>query len=133
MYRKAFEQLVRGAVEALPVAGKAAMENVAFVVEKEARRQKAREVGIRRNEVLLGLYEGIPKTKRGANYFGVLPDKITVFQRPIEALAGGELGELRRLVYEVIWHEVGHHLGLDEKGIRAREAKRKVRVPHVSN
>ena len=63
------------------------MDNVAFIVEREARSKKAKGVGIKINETLLGLYEGVPKTKRGAGYFGVLPDKITIFQQPLEELA----------------------------------------------
>ena len=86
---------------------------------------KAKEVGIKVHEVLLGLYEGIPKTKRGAGYFGVLPDKITIFRQPLEELAGRDESKLKRLVYEVVWHEVGHHLGFNEKEIRALEAKKK--------
>ena len=79
------------------------------------------------NEVLLGLYEGVPKTKRGANYFGVLPDKITIFQQPIEELAGRDEKKLKKLIYEVVWHEVGHHLGFDEKEIHALETKKRKR------
>ena len=101
------------------------MENVAVVVEKEARRKKAGEVGIRDGEVLLGLYEGVPKTKRGANYFGILPDKITIFQKPLEALSHGDPKKIQNLVCGVVWHEVGHHLGFSEKEIRALEKKRK--------
>mgnify|MGYP001608271029 FL=1 len=101
-----------------------AMNNVAFVVERVARPKKAKEIGIKINEALLGLYEGVPKTKRGAGYFGVLPDKITIFQQPLEELTGRDENKLKRLVYEVVWHEVGHHLGFDEKEIRALEAKK---------
>ena len=129
MKKNNFEQLINEAISALPEHGRKAMDNVAFVVEKEARRKKTKEIGIKVNEVLLGLYEGIPKTKRGANYFGVLPDKITIFQQPIEELAGGDEKKLERLINEVVWHEVGHHLGFDEKEIRALETKRrKIRV-----
>lgn len=124
MNKKHFEQLVREGIAALPAHAKTAMENVAFVVEGEARRKKANEVGIKVNEVLLGLYEGIPKTERGTGYFGVLPDKITIFRKPIEAVAGRDEKALKKLIYEVVWHEVGHHLGFDEPGIRALEAKK---------
>ncbi len=125
MKSKIFKQLVREGIASLPSHAKAEMENVAFVIEKEARRKKANEIGIRVDEVLLGLYEGIPKTERGANYFGVLPDKITIFQKPIEDLAGRDEKKLKEFIYEVIWHEVGHHLGFDEKEIRALEAKQR--------
>ncbi len=124
MKRIDFEQLIREAIVALPEQGRKAMENVAFVVEEEVRHKKANETGIKIDEVLLGLYEGVPKTKRGTNYFGVLPDKITIFQKPIEELAGRDEKRLKKLVCEVVWHEVGHHLGFDEKGIRALEAKK---------
>lgn len=124
MVRKDFEQFVREAISALPEHGRKAMDNVAFVVEMDARRKKAKEVGIEVNEVLLGLYEGVPKTKRGAGYFGVLPDKITIFQQPLEELAGRDEKKLKKLIYGVVWHEVGHHLGFDEKEIRALEVKK---------
>ncbi|MCG2688803.1 metallopeptidase family protein [Candidatus Parcubacteria bacterium] len=128
MKKNDFEQLICEAISALPEHGKKAMENVAFVIERGARRKKTNEIGIRIDEVLLGLYEGIPKINRGAGYSGVLPDKITLFQQPIEELARGDEKDLKRLVYEVVWHEVGHHLGFDEKEIRALEAKkRKIR------
>ncbi len=120
-----FEQLVREAIGALPAHAKIAMENVAFVIEKEARREKANELGIRIDEVLLGLYEGIPKTNRGAGYFGVLPDKITLFQKPIEELSGGDPNALKKVVTEVVRHEIGHHLGFNEEEIRALEARKR--------
>lgn len=125
MKKTDFEQLISKAISALPEHGRKAMDNVAFVVEKEARHKKAKEVGIKANDVLLGLYEGVPKIKRGSNYFGVLPDKITIFQQPIEELAGHDEKKLKRLVYEVVWHEVGHHLGFDEKEIRVLEARKR--------
>jgi predicted Zn-dependent protease with MMP-like domain len=125
MKKNDFEQLIREAILALPENGRKGMDNVAFIVEKEARRKKTKEIGIKVNEVLFGLYEGIPKTKRGVNYFGVLPDKITIFQQPVEKLAGHDENKIKRLIYEVVWHEVGHHLGFDEKEIRALEIKKK--------
>ena len=127
MIKKEWAKSVREAVEALPEETQRAMENVAFVLEGKARRKKAREVGIRRDETLLGLYEGVPKIKRGAGYFGVLPDKITLFRQPLEELAGGDADKLRRLIQDVVWHEVGHHLGFDEPSIRALERKRRKR------
>jgi len=127
MKKNNFEQLISEAISALPEHGRKAMDNVALTVEKEARRKKAKEIGIQVNEVLLGLYEGVPKTKRGANYFGVLPDKITIFQQPIEELAGRDEKKLKKLIYEVVWHEVGHHLGFDEKEIHALETKKRKR------
>lgn len=125
MTQRQFAQLVRNAVDALPESARQAMENVGFVLEDAARRRRPREKGIRRQEILLGLYEGVPKTKRGSGYFGVLPDKITLFRQPIEALAAGSEENLRRIIYDVVRHEVGHHLGFDEAAIRALERTRR--------
>ncbi len=122
-----FEKLVDEAILALPEKIKKAMDNVAFVVEEEARWKKAGEMGIKKNEVLIGLYEGIPKIKRDDGYFGVLPDKITIFKKPIEKLSGGSGEKLKKLVNETVWHEVGHHLGLDDAEIKILEAKRRRR------
>lgn len=119
------EEMIREAVVALSAKTKEAMDNVVFVVEDEARRKKGGEVSIKRDEVLLGLYEGIPKIERDAGYFGVLPDKITIFQKPLEELSGGNKNKLKQLVFEVVWHEVGHHLGFDEKEIDELEEKKK--------
>ena len=100
------------------------MDNVEFVIENKAHRKRTGETGIKKGEVLLGLYEGIPKTGRGAGYVGVLPDKITIFKKPLEELSGGNEEKIKNLIAETVWHEVGHHLGFNEKEIRALEARR---------
>ena len=125
MKKNYLEKLVRQALVALPAVAKEAMDNVEFVIETETRRKKAGETSIKRNEILLGLYEGIPKTERATGYFGVLPDKITIFKKPLEELSGGDKEKLKNLIAETIWHEVGHHLGFDEKEIRTLETQRK--------
>jgi predicted Zn-dependent protease with MMP-like domain len=122
------EKLVREAVRALSAKMNTTLDNVAFVIEDEPRQKRAGETNIRKDEALLGLYEGIPKTERGFGYFGALPDKITIFQKPLEKLAGRDKVKLKRLIYEVVWHEVGHHLGFDEKEIRALEARQKQKI-----
>lgn len=121
------EKFVREAVEELLAKTRNEINNVAFVIEEESRRKKEGETLIKRNEVLLGLYEGVPKTKRGAGYFGVLPDKITIFRKPLEEMSGGDKERLKQIVFNVVWHEVGHHLGFGEKEIRQLEAKRKIK------
>jgi predicted Zn-dependent protease with MMP-like domain len=118
-----FEKLVSDAVGALPESIRGALDNLAFIIERKARRKKAGEVGVRIDEVLLGLYEGIPKIERGMGYFGALPDKITIFQIPIEEMAVGDEVRLRQIVQDVVWHEIGHHLGFGERKIRSLEKK----------
>jgi len=120
-----FEKLVSEAIQALPQAGKEAMKNVVFLVEQEVRNLKAKEIGIKRGQMLLGLYEGVSKLNRGTGYSWVLPDKITIFQKPIEILSNGDREKIRETVFDVVRHEVGHHLGFDEYGIREYEKKKK--------
>ncbi len=120
-----FERFVHEAVSALPIRVRKAMKNVAIVIEQEPRRKKLSEVSIKRDETLLGLYEGIPLTQRGAGYFGVLPDKITIFQKSIETLSARGEGAITTLVREVVWHEIGHHFGLSDSELNILEKKRK--------
>jgi len=123
MQQRDFEQLVVDAIDALPEAGKKAMTNVAFFVEPQVREKKESEIGITHDDILLGLYEGISLAERGDSYFGALPDKITIFQEPIEELAGHDHETIRKIVFDTVRHEVGHHLGFDEHGIREYEKK----------
>jgi len=120
-----FERLIIEAVVALPLRMREAMKNVAIVIEQEPRRKKSSEIGIKRHEVLLGLYEGIPLTAWGRDFGGTLPDKITIFQEPIEALSEGSEENVRALVHEVVWHEIGHHFGLSDPELDILEKKRK--------
>jgi predicted Zn-dependent protease with MMP-like domain len=80
------------------------------------------KIRLRPHALLFGLYEGIPKTRRGNNYSLVLPDKITIFKRPLEAVARDE-AHLVELVKNTVWHEVAHHFGLSDEEIHRRERK----------
>jgi len=80
------------------------MSNVDIVVEEEPPA----------GEPLLGLYRGVPLTRRGSGYAGVLPDKVTIFRGPIERLAGGERDRLRGEIRRVVLHEVAHHFGISD-------------------
>jgi predicted Zn-dependent protease with MMP-like domain len=111
MDRQRFEELVAKAVDSLPEEFRTRMENIDVVVADEpTRRQLSR---LERNQTLLGLYEGVPLIDRGQNYGMVMPDKITIFQKPIEASFRGEariIAEIRR----VVLHEIAHHFGISD-------------------
>ncbi len=125
MTKNAFERFVIEAVSTLPFRVRKAMKNVAIVIEQEPRRKKSSEIRIKRQEILLGLYEGIPLIQRSSGYSGVLPDKITIFQKSIEALSARSEGAIAMLVREVVWHEIGHHFGLSDSELNILEKKRK--------
>jgi predicted Zn-dependent protease with MMP-like domain len=122
--REDFEALVGDALREIPERFQHLMENVVVVVEAHARPERGAELGIRRHQVLLGLYEGVPRTARGPYYSLVLPDKITIFQEPIEALGRTPEG-IRELVRDTVWHEVAHHFGADDERIRRAERRRR--------
>jgi len=123
MEQAQFEQLIREAIDVVPERLQQKMNNLAFVVEEFARPGRGR---ITRQHILLGLYEGVPLTRRGENYSGVLPDKITIFQQPIEELSGHDNEKIRAMVYDVVWHEIAHHFGFTERDVRQWEGKRRV-------
>lgn len=117
MLREEFENLVRTVIVTLPKEFKKVMNNVALVIEDTPTPMQLRKLSIRGNMTLFGLYEGIPKTKRSGNYSLVLPDKITIFQGPIERFGWGEK-EIANHVRDVVLHEIGHHFGLSDREIR---------------
>ena len=120
MEKERFELLVARAVETLPEEFITRLENVDVVVEDYPTRGQMARVGLGRGQTLLGLYEGVPLTKRGAHYGLVPPDKITIFQKPIEAKCryGAEItAEIKR----VIQHEIAHHFGIGDARLRQIE------------
>jgi predicted Zn-dependent protease with MMP-like domain len=115
-----FEEAVVVGLKRLPKFIKEKMENVDVVVERQASREILRDVGLRSPFELLGLYQGVPYDRRGFYYGNVLPDKITLFQIPIESICQTK-EEVNEKVRQVIIHEVGHYFGLDDERLRELE------------
>jgi predicted Zn-dependent protease with MMP-like domain len=113
MNRERFESLVRIAVEALPEEFLRRLENIAVVIDDSPTPAQLKKVGVRHGEILLGLYEGVPLTKRGHNYGLVPPDKITIFQKSIESVCRNE-SEIAAEVQRVVQHEIAHYFGLGD-------------------
>lgn len=123
--REEFETIIEGGIRAIPEKFLKLLDNVDIVVEDEPTSLQRRKMKLRSDMTLFGLYEGVPRTKRGSGYSFVLPDKITIFQKPIEEAARDE-EHLRRIVRDTVWHEFAHHFGIEEGRVRAIEAvKRK--------
>ena len=118
--RKEFEEVVVSALRGLPKSIKKKMKNVDVVVEDRASRDLLSEMGLRSPSELLGLYQGVPLDRRGFYYGNVLPDKITLFQNPIELICKKK-EEIEERVKEVVIHEVGHHFGLSDEKLRELE------------
>lgn len=98
-----FEELVADALDSLPPDLAALMDNVAVFVEEESPDGRR----------LLGLYEGVPLTERTSSYLLAVPDRITIYRRPILALCA-DRDEVRHQVQVTVAHEVAHHFGIDD-------------------
>ena len=99
------------------------MQNVAIVVEPEPSARHLTAGRVPPGHTLLGLYEGRPLTVRSVSDSFALPDRITLFQGPIERMARNE-DDLVRIVEDTIWHEIAHYFGMDERRVRAAERRR---------
>lgn len=119
-----FESIVAEAMDAIPEEYARHMNNVGIVWENEPTPLQREKLRLRGDQTLLGLYEGIPLTKRNSNYNLVLPDKITIFKWPLEAVSQS-LSDLKKQVRHTLWHEVAHHYGLDHDRIDGLETKTK--------
>lgn len=107
-----FEELVREAMESLPDQFWNRLDNVVVVVERRPTQQQREFHGLRANETLFGLYEGVPMTERGS-YSPPVPDKITIFQDPLQQHCDTE-AELVGEVRDTVVHEVAHFFGIDD-------------------
>lgn len=117
MTQEEFKALVVEALDNLPSEILERMDNVAVTVAYWPSRAQLARAGVRSPYTLFGLYEGVPLTKRGVNYGMVPPDRITLFQGPLEA-ACRTLAAIREQVRRTVVHEIGHHFGMDEDRIR---------------
>lgn len=121
--RDRFKQLVEEALGTIPREFREAMRNIAIVIEDEPTDAQLVEAGVEdADDTLLGLYEGTPLTERGWGHGNVLPDKITLFQGPIEDESDDE-DDLVVAIGETLIHEIGHYFGLSEEEIEEIEER----------
>ncbi len=123
MEREKFEKLVEEGIGAIPKKFRKKLDNVAIVIEDKPTYEQLRKSRVSPGLTLFGLYEGVPQTRRG-NYGMVLPDKITIFQKPIEEYALSD-SAICEIVKNTVWHEIAHHFGFGERKIRELETKRR--------
>ncbi len=139
MHRSEFEKMIAEEFpKAVPEKFWNKIKNVGILVEDEPSVELRIERGLSDGETLLGLYNGVPLTLRGDSYgIGMaVPDTITLYQKPIEEVAGSEdsgavaskgltrhdsaKSKIRTVVRETLWHEVGHYFGLSDEEIEER-------------
>ncbi|MBF8299748.1 MAG: Possibl zinc metallo-peptidase [Acidobacteria bacterium] len=122
MTRAEFERLVAEAVMLIPTRFRREMKNLALVVEEEPSAELLEEMEIEPPDSLYGLYQGTPLPERTWDFGNALPDRITLFQRPIEEDCEDE-DEIRAAIGETLIHEVGHYFGLSEEEIEEIEER----------
>lgn len=111
-----FDLLITRAMDELPQKYIKGLDNVAIVYGDEPDEHQRIKARLQHGNILLGLYEGIPLTKRGAGYTFVLPDKITLFKNSILAVTNTP-EELFEQIKRTLWHEIAHYYGLDHDDI----------------
>jgi predicted Zn-dependent protease with MMP-like domain len=117
MDREKFEELVNKAVKSLPQEFLDRLENIDVLVEDRPTLNQLRKSRLQPNQTLLGLYEGVPQTRRNSNYGMVLPDKITIFQKTIEAKCRDD-AEIIAEIEKVVKHEIAHYFGISDGRLR---------------
>lgn len=121
-----FDALISRAMDELPQEYIRGLDNVVITYADEPDAYRAEKLRLRHDSLLLGLYEGIPLTERGAGYTFVLPDKITLFKYPLLAVSGTD-EELFEQIKRTLWHEMAHFYGLGHDDMDQREAQHR---PH---
>jgi predicted Zn-dependent protease with MMP-like domain len=122
MTREQFEKLVAEAMALIPKRFRLEMKNIAVVVEDEPSAELLDEMEIEPPDSLYGLYQGTPLPERTWGYGNTLPDRVTLFQKPIEEDSEDE-DEVRAVIGETLIHEVGHYFGLSEEEIEEIEER----------
>ena len=119
--RTRFEEWVDDAWESIPESIRREFSNLVIAVEDEPSHEQLAKAKVPSGGTLLGLYEGVPIKRRGWFYQMALPDRITLFQGPLERAASSDI---RQAIYETLWHELAHHIGMNEKEVRAAEKRK---------
>jgi predicted Zn-dependent protease with MMP-like domain len=122
MTKDRFRQLVEEALREIPRRFRREMKNVAVVIEDEPSPELLEEMEVEPDDTLFGLYQGTPLPERGWAFGNALPDRISIYQGPIEEACNDD-EEIRNCVAETVIHEFGHYFGMSEEEIEEIEEK----------
>jgi predicted Zn-dependent protease with MMP-like domain len=115
-----FQEVVDQTMDGLPKEFREKLDNVEVLVEIWPTHQDMQSIRAHPGAILFGLYRGVPQTKRGLYYSGVMPDKILIFAGPILSMSQ-TIEEAKKQIKKTVLHEVGHHFGMSEEDIRKAE------------
>ena len=119
-----FDQLITRAMDELPQEYIRDMHNVAIVMADAPTDEQRERLKLRGNQLLLGLFEGVPRTMQTGSEAGLLPGKITLFKHHILAVVHNEQS-LFEQIKRTLWHEIAHYYGLDHGHIDHLERRPK--------
>lgn len=123
MTRNEFDALVQEAYGSIPKAFRSRLKNVAIVVEQDPEPELLEEMEIEPPDTLFGLFQGTPLTERGWAFGNELPDRIVLYQGPIEESCDDDHDEIYQAIAETLIHEAGHYFGLSEEAIEEIEER----------
>ncbi len=121
MDKISFERLIEKALKRLPRQFKQKLENISVEVQDRPSPDLLKDMGVT-SGTLFGLYQGVPLVERGWSYGNVLPDRIVIYQRPIEDTAASE-EEIEEIVQDTVMHEIGHYFGFDDRALYNMESE----------
>lgn len=99
----------------------AALDHVAILTADEPSPEQAMKLKLRGDQLLLGLYEGIPRTMRTGSESGILPDTITIFKHPLMTISRDE-ADLYKQIKQTVWHEIAHYFGISHDEMDQRQS-----------
>ncbi|MDE0105352.1 MAG: metallopeptidase family protein [Bryobacterales bacterium] len=112
---------MQDAWSSIPESIREQFSNLVIAVEDEPTHEQLHAARVPPGDTLLGLYEGVPLKRRGWHYQMALPDQITLFQGPLERMAGPDV---QQAIYETLWHELAHHIGMTEAEVQQAERRK---------
>ncbi|HVT75208.1 MAG TPA: metallopeptidase family protein [Candidatus Paceibacterota bacterium] len=118
-----FEMMVATAYDKLPEWIRVKMKNIAITVEELVDSETVRDMDLDDHMGLLGLYRGVPQTKRSVSAGFEMPDTIVLYRLPILDEASDSGKSVEDVIFETLWHEIAHHFGLSEEDVMRREGE----------
>lgn len=118
-----FDSLITRAMNELPQEYISNMQNVVVVMEDEPSDEQRERLKMRGDSLLLGLFEGVPRTRQTGSESGILPGKITLFKNHIRAVSHDEASFFEQ-IKRTLWHEIAHYYGLEHSDIDQRQQRK---------
>lgn len=118
-----FDSLISRAMDELPQKYIQGLDNVAIIMADDPSDEQKQKMHLDNQHLLLGLYEGVPLTRRGSGWSGMLPDKITIFKHSLLRISHSEQDFFEQ-IKRTLWHEMAHYYGLDHAQMDALQTKR---------